>query len=345
MGNKTPSRDETAFAASGSAGDHSVDALIVGAGPIGLACAISAKRRGLAPVIVDAGAIAHSIVRYPIGMRFFTTPELLEIGGHPFPCAGEKPTREEALQYYRGIVRTEELRVRTHTKLVDARPEGDGVRCFLEGEDGPLEIVAGRLVLAIGYFDQPNLLGIPGEGLPHVSHYFDEAHLSWGRDVVVVGGKNSAVEASLELYRAGARVTLVHRGEDLGPTVKYWIRPDLKNRIAEGAIAARFSTEVVRVEGNRVVVRSAAGAGPAGEESLPADRVYLLTGFRPDFELFRRIGIRLEGERLRPALDPATLESNVPRVHVVGSLVGGTKVAEIFIENGRFDGEKVFGAT
>jgi thioredoxin reductase (NADPH) len=319
-------------------------ALIVGAGPIGLACAISAKRAGIPALVVDAGTVVHSIVRYPVGMRFFTTPELLEIGDHPFPCAGEKPTREEALQYYRGVVRTERLRVRTHTKLIGARAGEDGIRCTLAGDRGPLEILTERLVLAIGYFDGPRRLDVPGEGLPHVTHYFDEPHLSWGRDVVVVGGKNSAVEAALEIWRAGGRVTLVHRGAELGATVKYWIRPDLLNRIAEGSIAARFSTVVERIEERAVVVRRVEGGSPAGEpESIAADRVYLLTGFRPDFELFRRIGIRLEGEDLRPAVDPETLETNVAGVHVVGSLVGGTKVSEIFIENGRFDGDKVFG--
>jgi thioredoxin reductase (NADPH) len=315
------------------------DALIVGAGPIGIACAISAVRRGLDPLLVDSGAIVNSIVHYPPGMRFFTTPELLEIGGHPFPCAGEKPTREEALKYYRGIVRTEGMRVETYTRLVGARREGGLLRCKLLQETGERKVFCKRLVLATGYFDHPNLLGIPGEDLPHVSHYYDEGHLSYDRDVVVVGGKNSAVEAALDLFRCGARVSLIHRGEQLKPSVKYWLKPDLENRIRQKEIQARFSTRLIEIENRRVRIR-----GPEGEEELlPAARVYLLTGYHPDFDLFRKIGIHLEGETLRPALDARNLETNVPGVHLVGSITGGTQVSEIFIENGRFDGEKIFG--
>jgi thioredoxin reductase (NADPH) len=313
------------------------DALIVGAGPIGLACACSARRRGLDPLVIDAGAITESIRRYPVGMRFFTTPELLEIGGHPFPCAGEKPTREEALKYYRGIVRTEGLRVRTFTRLIGAAREGDRIVARAEGPRGPEEIACRRLVLAIGYFEHARTLGVPGEDLPHVSHWFDEPHACFGRDVVVVGAGNSGVEAALELFRAGARVTLVHRRAHPKPTVKYWVKPDLENRIAAGEIGARFDTEVVEIREDSVVVR-----GPAGEETLPADRVYLLTGYRPDFDLIRRLGVELQGDDLVPALDPDTLESNVPDVHLVGSITRGRKVSEVFIENGRFDGEKVF---
>jgi thioredoxin reductase (NADPH) len=315
------------------------DAVVVGAGPIGLACALSAREHGVDPLVVDAGCVVHSIYRYPVGMTFFTTPELLEIGRHPFPCAAEKPTREEALRYYRGIVRTEKLRVRTYTRLTGARRDGDDVLCTLESEAGREEVRCRTLVLATGYFDHPRLLGVPGEDLPHVSHVYDEGHLSFGRDAVVVGGKNSAVEAALDLFRSGARVTLIHRGGDLGPTVKYWIRPDLLNRVKAGEIAARFRTRVTCIERDRLQVVDEAGR----EDIVPADRVYLLTGYHPDFELFRRIGVTLDPESMRPALDPATLESNVPGVHLVGSIVGGKHVSEIFIENGRFDGEKVFG--
>ena len=314
------------------------DALIVGAGPIGLACACSARRRGLDPLVIDAGAITESIRRYPIGMRFFTTPELLEIGGHPFPCAGEKPSREEALKYYRGVTRTEELRVRTFTKLTGAARDGDRIVARLAGPSGEEEVACRKLVLATGYFDHPKRLGVPGEDLPHVHPRFDEPHLGCGLDVVVIGGGNSACEAALELFRAGARVTLVHRRAEVKPTVKYWVRPDLENRIRAGEIAARFDTEVTGF-GERSVRLS----GPAGEEEIRADRVYPLIGFRPDFDLFRRLGVELADETLVPALDPDTLESNMPGVYLVGSITRGRKVSEIFIENGRFDGEKVFG--
>ncbi len=315
------------------------DALIVGAGPIGLACAISARRRGLDPLLVDAGALVNSIVHYPVGMTFFTTPDLLEIGGHPLVCAGQKPTREEALKYYRGVARAEGLRVRTYTRLVGATSGAGAVRCELVTAAGRQTVTCRKLVLATGYYDNANPLGVPGEDLPHVSHRFDEAHRSYGLDVVVVGGKNSAIEAALELFRAGARVTLVYRREAFKPTVKYWLRPDIENRIKAGEIAARLGTDVVRIEPRQVVIRDARGQ----EERLAADRVYALTGYHPDFELFRRIGITLDAETARPACDPGTLETNVRGVHMAGSITAGRATSEVFIENGRFDGERIFG--
>lgn len=315
------------------------DCLVVGAGPIGLACAISGKRAGVNPLVIDAGGITHSIVRYPIGMTFFTTPEKLEIGGHPVVCSGQKATREEALKYYRGVVRAEAIRVRPYARLVTAGRDGGGLVATLDGPRGPEQVACGRLVLATGYFDNPNPLGVDGEDLPHVSHYFDEAHRSYDLAVVVIGGKNSAVEAALELFRAGARVTLVYRRSAFPQTVKYWLRPDIENRIAAGEIAARCGAVVEAIEPRHVVIRLADGA----RERLPADRVYALTGYHPDFELFRRLGITLEAGTERPALDPVTLETNVPGVHMAGSITAGRATSEIFIENGRFDGEKIFG--
>ena len=309
-------------------------AIIVGAGPIGLACAISAKRRGIDPLVIDAGALANSIVRYPIGMTFFTTPERLEIGGHPLVCAGAKATREEALKYYRGVARAEGLRVRTYTTLIDAQ--------HVQTRFGIEPITCDRLVLATGYFDHPNRLGVPGEDLPHVHHYFDEAHLSNGRDVVVIGGKNSAVEAALQLFRAGARTTtIVYRGKTWPKSVKYWLRPDLENRITAGEIQARLGSQVIEITERDVLVRGALG----NEERVPADRVYPLIGFRPDFELFKRIGITFDPESGRPEIDADTLETTVAGVYVAGSVTGGLKISEIFIENGRFDGDKIFGSS
>ncbi|HMB69475.1 MAG TPA: YpdA family putative bacillithiol disulfide reductase [bacterium] len=319
------------------------DVLIVGAGPIGLAVALSAKKRGLDPLVIDAGAVVDSIARYPVGMTFFTTPELLEIGGHPFACAGEKPTREEALKYYRGVVRSEGLRVQTHARLVgvehDVRPEDGGILCRIQGEVDSADVLCRKLVLATGYYDHPNRLGIPGEDLPHVSHYYDEGHQSFEKDVVVVGGKNSAVEAALDLFRCGARVTLVHRGPELGQSVKYWVKPDLENRIAAGEVTARFNALIRSIDERCVTVANPDGS----EDAIPASRVYLLTGFQPDFDLFRAIGIKLDPETKRPQIDPETLETNVPGVYMVGSITRGKRVSEVFIENGRFDGEKVFG--
>jgi bacillithiol disulfide reductase len=314
-------------------------AVIAGAGPIGLACAISARRRGLDPLVLDAGALANSIAHYPVGMVFFTTPERLEIGGHPLVTAGPKATREEAVKYYRGVARTERLRVQTYTRLVAAAREPNDIRCKLAGRLGPSTLHCERLVLATGYFDQPNRLGVPGEDLPHVSHYFDDPHLAYGQDVVVIGGKNSAVEAALQLFRAGARVTLVYRGAAFPPTVKYWLRPDIENRIKAGEIAARLPAQVVEITPRDVVVRRADG----GPERLAADRVYALVGFHPDFDLLTRVGIAFDPATGRPALNAETLETNVPGVYLAGSLTAGRKISEVFIENGRFDGEKIFG--
>lgn len=313
--------------------------LIVGAGPIGLACAISARRRGLDPLVIDAGPIASSIVRYPVGLTFFTTPERLEIGNHPLVCAGAKATREEALKYYRGVARVEGIRVRTYTRLTRAEPRSGGIRCALRTRLGEEEVRCDQLVLATGYFDHPNRLDVPGEDLPHVSHYADEPHLSCGLDLVIVGGKNSAVEHALGCFRAGARVTLVYHRKELRPTVKYWLRPDIENRIKAGEIAARWGSRVTRIEPDAVLIRDEAG----NTERLPADRVYLLTGFHPDFDLFRSIGIELDPDTGRPSLDPDSLESNIPGVHLAGSVTSGRKISEIFIENGRYDGEKIFG--
>src|SRR6267142_1460811 len=286
--------------------------IIVGAGPIGLACAISAKRRGLDPLVIDAGALANSIVRYPINMTFFTTPERLEIGNHPLVCAGAKATREEALKYYRGVARVEGLRVRTYTKLVE--------KSLVETRLGREPIAWDKLVLATGYFD--------------------EAHLSYGLNAVVIGGKNSAVEAALQLFRAGARTTIIYRGTTWPKSVKYWLRPDLENRIKAGEIAARLGSQVALITPRDVLVRGGLG----NEERIPADRVYPLIGFHPDLELFKRIGIAFDPESGRPQINAETLETSVPGVYLAGSVTAGTKISEIFIENGRFDGEKIFGS-
>ena len=315
------------------------DAIIAGAGPIGLACAISAVRRGLDPLVIDAGPLAASIARYPVGMRFFTTPERLEIGGHPLVCAGPKPTREEALKYYRGVARAEGLRVRTYTRLEAAERRASHIACAVRTRVGKKAIAGRRLVLATGYFEHPNLLDVPGEDLDHVSHYYDEAHASYGLDVVVIGGKNSAVEAALELYRAGARVTMVYRKPEFSRSVKYWLRPDVENRIAAGEITAHLGAEVLWIAEREVGIRTGSGA----EVGIPADRVYALTGFQPDFALFRRLGIALDPSSGRPSLDPETLETNVPGVYMAGSITAGRAISEVFIENGRYDGEKVFG--
>lgn len=316
-----------------------VEALIVGAGPIGLACAISARRAGVDALVIDAGAIAHSIVRYPIGMTFFTTPERLEIGEHPLVCAGGKATREEALMYYRGVVRAERLRVQPFTRFTAAQPRDGRLHCTLTRGEAPSALTCDRLVLATGYFDHPNLLGVDGESLPHVSHWFDEPHLTFGREVVIIGGKNSAVETALQCYRAGASVTLVYRRGELKPSVKYWLRPDFENRVAAGEIRAVFGAEVVAITPQAVQIRRLDGA----VDALPADRVYALTGYHPDFALMERLGITLDSVTGRPVMNSETLETNVPGIYLAGSAGAGRNTSEVFIENGRYDGEKIFG--
>ncbi len=316
-----------------------VPALIVGAGPIGLAVAISARRRGLDTLVIDAGAIANSIVQYPVGMTFFTTPERLEIGDHPITCAGTKVTREEALMYYRGVARAERLDVRPYVRFTGAEREGDGFTAQLSTEHGPTTVSAERLVLATGYFDHPNLIDVPGEELPHVRHWFEEPHRLARQQVVIVGGKNSAIESALLAYRAGATVTLVHRGETLKPTVKYWLRPDFENRVKAGEIAARFGSRVTAISRDDVTIE-----GPDGNrETIAADRVFLLTGYHPDFSMLERLGIELDPETGKAAIDPETLETSVPGLYLAGSVAAGRRTSEVFIENGRFDGEKIFG--
>jgi len=316
------------------------DLIIVGGGPTGLSTAIAAKSRGLDYQVVEQGVLVNSIFHFPPQMVFFTTPELLEIGGIPFVSPYEKPTRDEALRYYRKIVDKFDLQIAFEETVLDVSREetGEGGVFALETRSsaGVRRVRHARfVVLAIGYYDHPVKLGVPGEDLPHVSHYYGEPHPYYRRRVVIVGGGNSAAEAALEMYRAGAHVTLVHRHAELKSTIKYWVRPDIENRIKEGSIAARFSARVTEIRPTTVVVR-----GPDGEEELPADAVFLLTGYRADCELMRRAGVRLN-ERTAPVHDPDTFETNVPGLFVAGGAIAGVDTGTIFIENGRFHGDKV----
>jgi thioredoxin reductase (NADPH) len=316
------------------------DIICIGAGPTGLACAIEAKRAGLRPLVIDKGVLCNSLYHYPVNMVFFTTPELLEIGDLPFVSAAEKPTRAEALKYYRKCVEHYDLELRLG-EAVTRVEGGDGdFRVFTKTEGGTTEqYESHKLIVATGYYDLPNRLGVPGEDLPHVSHYYTEPHPFWRRDVVVVGGKNSAAEAALDLYRTGARVTLVHRRAELGSTIKYWVRPDIENRIKARQITALFNTQVVRIEPDAVHV-----VGPGGTKLLPAVQVFALTGYHPDFDFLRQLGVKLDSQTNKPALDPQTLESNVPGLYLAGVVIGGNHTSEIFIENGRFHGKQIIAA-
>src|SRR3989449_5958198 len=288
------------------------DLICLGAGPTGLACAIEARRAGMRPLVIDKGCLCNSLFHYPVNMVFFTTPELLEIGDLPLVCAAEKPTRNEALKYYRKAAEHYAVDVRLFER-VDRVEGSDGKYAVVtQTANGAGEKHSGRkIVVATGYYDLPNLLNVPGEELPHVSHYYTEAHEFWNQDVVVIGGKNSAAEAALDLYRNGARVTLVHRNKELGATIKYWVRPDIENRIKAGQVKALFETRVKRITKDEVVVENG-----AGEKRLPARRVFALTGYHPDFTFIESLGVRLDPQSRKPALDRNTLESNVAGRHL-----------------------------
>ncbi len=316
------------------------DIICIGAGPTGLATAIEAKRAGMRPLVIDKACLCNSIFHYPVNMVFFTTPELLEIGDLPLVCAAEKPTRVEALKYYRKASEHDALELRLYELVVRVDGQDDNFTVVTKTEKGTEQRYRSRkIAVATGYYDLPNQLGVPGEDLSHVSHYYSEPHEYWNQDVVVIGGKNSSAEAALDLYRNGARVTLVHRNKELGATIKYWVRPDIENRIKAGQVKALFETRVKRITNEEVFVENG-----AGEKRLPARRVFALTGYHPDFTFIESLGVRLDPESRKPALDPNTLESNVAGIHLAGVVIGGRHTGEIFIENGRFHGKQIIQA-
>ena len=315
------------------------DLICVGAGPTGLACAIEAKRAGMRPLVIDKAALCNSIYNYPLNMVFFTSPELLEIGDLPLVCATEKPTRVEALKYYRKTVEHYGIEVRLFEQVQGVHGQDGNFVVGTRSDRGVEQRYAGKKeVVATGYYDLPNLLEVPGEDLPSVSHYYTEPYAYWKQDVVVIGAKNSAAEAALDLYRNGARVTLVHRQKDLG-TTKYWVRPDIENRIKAGQIQAMFETSVTEFRRESVVVQN------RGKQTiLPAKQVFALTGYHPDYEFLESLGIKLDRVTRKPALNAESLESNVRGIHLAGVVTGGRHTSEIFIENGRFHGKQIVAA-
>ena len=325
--------------------DRVRDVVVVGAGPAGLASAIGARRAGLDCEVIERGAVVNSILHFPTNMTFFTTPELLEIGGLPFVTPHDKPTRDEALRYYRRVVDTYDLSIDFGHDVETITPlPRDGGRPLLaldsrHPDRGPRRRLARTVVVAVGAYECPNMLGVPGEDLPHVSHYYTEAHPYYRQPVVIVGGKNSAAETALELYRSGARVTLVHRHAELGSGIKYWVRPDIENRIREGSVQALFETRVVEIGPTEVVVETA-----GRQRTLPAAAVFLLTGYHPDSSMLQRFGIAVDPQTLVPAHDPETYETNVPNLFLAGQVISGIHSGLIFIENGRFHGETVIAA-
>lgn len=314
-----------------------LDAVVVGAGPTGLACGIELKKRGLNTVLFDKGCLTNSLYNYPTNLVFFTTPELLEIGDIPMTSLNEKPVRAEALKYYRRVADFYRLDIHQYERVEGFDGEDDNFTVHTTDRNGHARQYATRkVILSTGYYDKPNYLNVPGEDLPKVIHYYKEPHPYYGHDVLVVGGKNSAAIAALELFWTGARVTLVHRRAELSSSIKYWIKPNIENRIKSGEIQAYFNSTVERIEESEVLLST-----PDGSVTLKNDFVFALTGYRPDTEFLSHHGIAFDPATQRPRLNPDTLESERPGVYLAGVLVAGMHTNEIFIENGRFHGGQI----
>jgi thioredoxin reductase (NADPH) len=320
-------------ASSGQDINSLIDVLIVGAGPVGLACAIEAKRNGLSHLILEKGCLTNSIFRCPINVRFFSTPELLSIGDIPFIITDTKPSRQDLLNYYRGV--SEHYKLDIHfDERVDEIKAGKG---FFEITSAKQKYQARHVVIATGFYDNPNFLNIDGENLPKVSHYYTEPFPFYRRKVAVIGGKSSAVEAALDLYRHGAEVTLIHRGAEIHPNVKYWLRPDILNRIKEGSIKALFNTRVTRITEDAIFVKN----GSEREQRLENDYVFAMTGYHPDFEFVQRAGVRIDEANGKICFNPETFETNVPNLYIAGVVAASKGGENIFIENGREHVKKV----
>jgi thioredoxin reductase (NADPH) len=310
------------------------DVVVVGAGPTGLACGIELQQRGLKTVLVEKGCVVNSIYHYPTNMTFFTTPELLEIGNIPMTSLNDKPNRTEALKYYRRVADHYSLDIRQYERVDRIAGDDGAFQVFTTGRLGCGHVYEVRkIVLATGYYDVPNMLDVPGEALDKVLHYYQEAHPYYNHDVAVIGAKNSAAIAALELWWTGARVTLIHRGAGISDSVKYWIKPNIENRIKNGEIRAYFHSRVMEIRPDSIRV-----ATPEGEVSLKNDFVFALIGYRPDLAFLNSAGIALEPDTLRPRTNPETLESGRAGVYLAGVIVAGMHTNEIFIENGRLHG-------
>jgi bacillithiol disulfide reductase len=313
------------------------DVIVVGAGPTGLACGIELQNRGLHTLLLEKGCVVNSIYHYPTNMVFFTTPELLEIGNIPMTSLNEKPNRHEALKYYRRVADHFHLNIHDYERVENITGE-DGAFCIFSTDRLGCHHTyrARKVILATGYYDVPNLLNVPGEDLSKVLHYYKEPHPYYNHDVAVIGAKNSAAIAALELFWTGARVTLIHRGAAISNKVKYWIKPNIENRIKSGEIAAYFHTQVVEIRPDSLVLLT-----PQGEVLLPNDFLFALTGYSPDLKFLNSCGITIEPETRKPRTNPQTLESERPGVYLAGVIVAGMHTNEIFIENGRFHGRQI----
>jgi len=309
---------------------HIHDVIIIGGGPCGLAMGIEAAKSGLDHLILEKGSVTESIRRYPKRMRFFSTAENIEIGGIPFPISGVKANRDEALQYYRKVAGYFKLNFKLFVEVDRSEKQEDGTFVVYTTDGDTYH--AKNVVLATGYFDFPRMLGIPGEKLSHVSHYYDEPFKYSYTNVVIVGGSNSAVEAALELYRHDVNITIVHKEEDFRKTVKYWLIPDVKNRVKEGKINTRFNSITRAIENDRVLIEN---TETGEQEWLAADFVFLLIGYIPDESLLIRCGVELDPVNKIPNYDHETFETNVPGLYLCGTVMAGVFTEKVFIENGR----------
>jgi putative YpdA family bacillithiol system oxidoreductase len=307
--------------------NKSLDVLIIGGGPIGIACALECNKNGLDYVVLEKGALTNSLYNYPLNMTFFSTSEKLEIDDIPFISNSAKPNRDEALEYYRRVATSNKLNINLYEKVVSVQKQGD----IFEIISNKSSYSASNIIVCTGFYDIPKLLGVPGEDLPKVSHYFKEAHPYVMRKTIVVGASNSAVDAALEIWRKGGEVTMVVRGPAIGDRVKYWVKPDIENRIAEGSIKAIFNSEIKEIRDTEVVITT-----PDGKQSLENDFVVALTGYRPNFEFLTSLGVELSTDgNFFPTYDPDTMESNITGLYLAGVICGGMETHKWFIENSR----------
>jgi thioredoxin reductase (NADPH) len=310
------------------------DCVIVGAGPAGLSCAIEAQRAGLTYLIIEKGSVVNSIRQFQHTMAFFSTPELLEIGGVPFVVPTTRPTTIDCVNYYRRISDHFGLSLQCYEQVERIGRAGDN---FAITTSGGTTYAARNVVMATGYYDWPGHVNVPGEDLPHVFHYYRDPFAFAKQEVIVVGGKNSAVEAALDLHRHGAIVTLVHRGGTLSPGVKYWILPDFENRVKEVSITALFSSRIVEFHPGETTIIT----GGQSPFRIPTNFAFVLVGYLPDMTLMKDAGVRIDEETLGPVFDPVTMETNVHNLYVAGGLAGGKLTNRVFIENGREHGKSI----
>lgn len=310
------------------------DVLIIGSGPIGMACGIEARKAGLSYVIVEKGALVNSLYNYPVFMTFFSTSQKLEIGGVPFVSINNKPNRNEAVEYYRRVAEKFDLNINLFEKVEEVKKVGEDFEVLTAKKS----YKAKNVIISTGFYDVPLKMDIPGEELPKVTHYYKDPHLYAFQNVVVIGANNSGIDAALETYRKGAKVTLVIRGSEIGSYVKYWVRPDIENRIKEGAIKAYFNSEVLSVQEDSVTIRT-----PETTLTIPNDFVCAMTGYKPDFEMLKKLGVQLENENLNiPVYNAETMETNLPGLYLAGVVCGGMDTHKWYIENSRVHADQIF---